>query len=121
MDVAVEAGARHVLAISLMAGGEYEARGHSWGSLIARTLQLALHHRMLSDFQRLRARATVVVLCPVLGPTEGWDLRQQRVDAMIEGARRATADLIRRQGHRLFKRSAIHYLELQSDAPAATA
>src|SRR5207248_4477171 len=98
MDVAVEAGARPVRAISLMAGGEYEAKGHSWGSLIARTLQLALHHRMLSDFERMRRRATVVVLCPVLGTTEGWDLRPQRVDAMIEGARRATAQLLRARG-----------------------
>lgn len=116
IDVAVEDGARHVVAIGLMAGGEYEVRGHSWGSLIARTLQLALHHRLLSDYERLKDRRTIVVLCPVLGPTEGWDLRPQRVEAMIEGARRATADLLRTRGSRLFKKSGIHYLELR---PAA--
>ena len=112
LDVAVGAGARHVLAISLMAGGEYEARGRSWGSLIARTLQLALHHRMLSDYERLRDRGTIVVLCPVLGPTQGWDMRPQRVEAMIEGARQAAAGLLRSRGSRLFKRSGIHHLEL---------
>lgn len=112
MDVAVDDGARHVLAISLMAGGEYEPGRRTWGSMIARTLQLALHHHMLSEFERLRNRATLVVLCPVLGTTEGWDLRPQRVEAMIEGARHATTVLLGAQGSRLFKKSGIHYLEL---------
>jgi len=30
IDVALDSGAKHVLAISLMAGGEYERRSHSW-------------------------------------------------------------------------------------------
>jgi NTE family protein len=119
LDVALDGGARQVLAISLMAGGEYESKHHSWGSLIARTLQLALHHQMLSDYERLKGRGTLVVLCPVLGATEGWDMRPARVEAMIEGARAATARLLRDRGARLFKSSGIHYLDLPPAAPAA--
>jgi NTE family protein len=118
LDVAVDDGARHVLAISLMAGGESDGRKRTWSTLIARTLQLALHQQMLSDYERLKGRATVVVLCPVLAATDGWDMRPQHVEAMIEGARKATADVLRSRGSRLFKRSAIHFLELPGSAQA---
>jgi hypothetical protein len=37
---------------------------------------------------------------------------------MIEGARKATAEVLRSRGSRLFKRSAIHYLELPASAQA---
>src|SRR6266571_2569651 len=43
-DVAIGDGAKEVLAISLMAGGENERAPATWPELIARTLQLSLHH-----------------------------------------------------------------------------
>jgi NTE family protein len=112
MDVAVEAGAREVLAISLMAEGELEGRPRSWGMLMARTLQLSLHHQMLSEFERLRERARLTVICPVSTPTEGWDMRREHLEAVIETARAATAGLLAKRGSRLFRRSEVHYLPL---------
>ncbi len=111
LDFAVQSGAKDVLAVSLMAGGEYQRGDHSWGSLIARTLQLSLHHRMLSDYERLRGRSRVVVLCPVLAPAVGWDMRPTFVEAIIESTRAATTRLLAERGSRLFKRSGVHYLE----------
>src|SRR5438046_3582318 len=61
IDIAIGDGAKEVLAISLMAGGEHEKVPDSWPGLIARTLQLSLHHQMLSDYERLRDRARIVV------------------------------------------------------------
>jgi NTE family protein len=111
LDFAVQSGAKDVLAVSLMAGGEYQRGDRSWGSLIARTLQLSLHHRMLSDYERLRGRSRVVVLCPVLAPAVGWDMRPTFVEAIIESTRAATTRLLAERGSRLFKRSGVHYLE----------
>ena len=111
LDFAVQSGAKDVLAVSLMAGGEYERGMQGWGSLIARTLQLSLHHRMLSDYERLRGRGRVVVLCPVLAPTVGWDMRPSFVEAIIEGTRAATLRLLAARGPRLFRRSGVHYLK----------
>ena len=81
-----------------------------WAELMGRTLQLSLHHRMLSDFERLRDRAKVVLLCPVLGPGEGLDMRRDHLEATIEGVRQATLRLLREQGRGIFARSAIHYI-----------
>jgi NTE family protein len=72
LSTAVDYGSRDVLAISLMGGGEYEPAPHNLPELIARTLQLSLHHTMLSDYERLRRRARIVVLCPVTAPTSSW-------------------------------------------------
>ena len=110
--VAFAAGAREVLAISLMAGGELESAPLNWGVLMARTLQLALHHHMLSDYERLKDSGRLVVLCPVSAPTEGWEMGKAHVDAVIESARQATLDLLSRRGSRLFRHSGIHYLHL---------
>jgi hypothetical protein len=94
-----------------MAGGELDHQPMGWAELMGRTLQLSLHHRMLSDFERLRDRAKVVLLCPVLGPGEGLDMRRDHLEATIEGVREATLRLLREQGRRLFARSAIHYVQ----------
>jgi NTE family protein len=110
ISLAVEQGGREVLGIGLMAGGELDRQTMGWTELMGRTLQLSLHHRMLSDFERLRDRAKVVLLCPVLGPGEGLDMRRDHVEAMIDGVRQATLRLLREQGRRLFARSAIHYI-----------
>src|SRR5215467_14407177 len=70
LNVAVDQGAKDILAISLMGGGEFENVPNSLPELIARTLQLSLHHQMLSDYERLRNRARIVVLCKNTATTE---------------------------------------------------
>jgi NTE family protein len=112
LNIAVDDGAREILAISLMAGGEYERRPASLPELIARTLQLSLHHQMLSDYERLRERARIVVLCPITAPTATWVMKRQHVEAVMDAARKSTADLLRQRGSRLFRHSGIHYIPL---------
>jgi len=75
----IEDGAKEILAISLMGGGEYEAAPRSLPELIARTLQLSLHHQMLSDYERLRDRARIVVLCPITAPTASATSRKLKL------------------------------------------
>lgn len=111
INLAIDEGSREVLGIALMAGGELDAHPMGWGELMSRTLQLSLHHRMLSDFERLRQRAKVVLLCPVLPPGDTTDMRRDHVEEVIESVRACTLSLLREQGRRrLFGRSAIHYL-----------
>ena len=112
LNTAVEDGSKDVLAISLMGGGEYEQSPANIPELIARTLQLSLHHQMLSDYERLRQRARIVVLCPITAPTATWVMKREHVEAVIEASRAAMADLLRRRGPKLFRHSGIHYLPL---------
>jgi NTE family protein len=112
LNVAVDDGAREILAISLMGGGEYEQVPNSIPELIARTLQLSLHHQMLSDYERLRERARIVVLCPITAPTATWVMKREHVESVMEGTRAATAELLRKRGSRLFRHSGVHYLPL---------
>jgi NTE family protein len=112
LDTAVDDGGRDVLAISLMAGGEYEQAPTSIPELIARTLQLSLHHQMLSDYERLRERARIVVLCPITAPTATWVMKRAHVEAVMDSARRATAELLAQRGSKLFRHSGIHYIPL---------
>jgi NTE family protein len=112
LNVAMDDGARDVLAISLMGGGEYEQVSTSLPELIARTLQLSLHHQMLSDYERLRDRSRIVVLCPITAPTATWEMGREHVEAVVESARVATAALLKQRGSRLFRHSGIHYLTL---------
>lgn len=112
LDIAIEDGARDILAISLMAGGENETLPVTWPELIARTLQLTLHHQMLSEYERLRDRARMVVLCPVTSPTATWEMRRQHLEAVMEASREATVALLARRGSKLFRHSGIHYLQL---------
>src|SRR5579864_8537631 len=113
LDTAIADGAKNLLVISLMAGGELEAVPASLPELIARTLQLSLHHQMLADYERLRGRARIVVLCPVTAPTATWEMKRERLDAVMESSRAATAELLRKRGSKLFRHSGIHYMELQ--------
>ena len=113
INVAVEAGARQVLAVSLMGGGEHEAAPIGIGELIARTLQLALHHQMLADYERMRDRARIVVLCPITAPTATWVMRREHVENVMEASRAAAAALLAQRGKRLFRHSGIHYLDLR--------
>jgi len=112
LNIAVDDGAREILAVSLMAGGEYEKTPASLLELIARTLQLSLHHQMLSDYERLRERARIVVLCPITAPTATWVMKRQHVEAVMDAAQKATAGLLRQRGSRLFRHSGIHYIPL---------
>jgi NTE family protein len=110
LDTAVADGAKEVLAISLMGGGEYELAPNSIPELIARTLQLSLHHQMLSDYERLRERARIVVFCPVLSATATWVMKREHIEVVMESSRVAMADLLRSRGAKLFRHSGIHYL-----------
>ncbi len=110
LDTAAEDGARDILAISLMGGGEYEQSPNSLPELIARTLQLSLHHQMLSDYERLRQRVRIVVLCPITAPTATWVMKREHVEAVMESSRAGMAGLLRERGSKLFRHSGIHYI-----------
>jgi NTE family protein len=112
IGVAVSDGARQVLAIHLMAGGELHAPPRTWSELITRTLQLSLHHRMLADFERLKSAARVVVLAPVLPLRTSWQMDAKHVTDVIERAEAATRKLLGGAGSALWRRSAVHYLDL---------
>lgn len=112
MDIAVDDGAKDILVISLMGGGEFEHAPNSLPELIARTLQLSLHHQMLSDYERLRHHARIVVLCPITAPTATWVMKREHVETVMEASRQATTRLLHDRGSRLFRHSGIHYLPL---------
>jgi len=113
LSIAVADGAKEILAISLMGGGEYAVVPTTLPELIARTLQLSLHHQMLADYEQLRDRTRIVVLCPVTSATATWEMKREHLDTVMEAARVATAKLLSQRGSRLFRHSGIHYLELQ--------
>jgi NTE family protein len=113
LNVAVDDGAKEILAISLMGGGEHDVVPNSLPELIARTLQLSLHHQMLADYEQLRNRARIVVLCPVTAPTAAWEMKREHLDKVMESARAATAALLLQRGSKLFRHSGIHYLGLR--------
>jgi NTE family protein len=113
LNIAIDDGAREILAISLMAGGEREQPPAGFGELIARTLQLSLHHQMLSDYERLRQRCRIIVFCPVTAPTATWEMKREHLEQVMEQSRVAMANLLRERGGRLFRHSGIHYLPLR--------
>lgn len=123
ISVAVHEGHGRILAIGLMAGGRLDEPPSSWSELIARTLQLSLHQRLLSDFQRLRRRARIVVICPITPPRAAWDMSLPHVQSLIERSYRAARNLLDRGGDNLFARSAIYYMDLAegADREAGTA
>ena len=112
LNIAVDDGAKEILAISLMAGGEYEQSPNGFAELFARTLQLSLHHQMLSDYERLRDRCRIVVFCPITAPAATWEMKRENVESVMEQSRAAMAGLIHQRGSRLFRHSGIHYLRL---------
>lgn len=117
--IAVREGYRRILAIGLMAGAELRDTPASWTEVIARTLQLSLHQRLLSDFERLRTRARIVIICPITPTDAAWDMDPKHVESLIDRSRAATARLLARKGE-LFARSAIHYLDLSQAERHAT-
>jgi NTE family protein len=112
LDIAADDGSRDIIAISLMAGGEQESVPTSWSALIARTLQLTLHHQMLSEYERLRDRVRMTVICPVTSPTSTWVMKRGHIEAVIESSRNAAVALLAKRGSKLFHHSGIHYLDL---------
>lgn len=118
ISIAVDEGYGRILAIGVMAGGELREAPSSLTELISRTLQLSLHHRLLSDFQRQRERAKIVVICPITPPRAAWDMGRSHVQSLIFRSYEAARQLFTRTGGRLFDRSAIHYLDLAGDADA---
>jgi NTE family protein len=109
---AIETGARDVIVIGVMASPPLEGQPASWSELILRTLAVGLQRRFVSDFERLQGRARVTVICPRLPSSAGWNLDARHVDDVIQRTRDAMLDLISKHGLALFRRSAIHYLEL---------
>src|SRR5260370_16529294 len=85
-----------------MAGGEYERGPASLPELIARTLQLSLHHQMLSDYERLREHARIVVLCPITAPTATWVMKREHVEAVMESSPAGMAGLLPDRGPKPF-------------------
>ncbi|HSS93213.1 MAG TPA: hypothetical protein VLR46_04390, partial [Candidatus Dormibacteraeota bacterium] len=75
--------------------------------------QLSLHHQMLSDYERLRDRARITVICPITAPTASWQMKREHIDEVIEAARSATAALLSSKGSRFMRHSGIQYLELR--------
>jgi NTE family protein len=112
LGIAIDDGAKEIVAISLMGGGEHEQSPAGFPELIARTLQLSLHHQMLSDYERLRDRARMVVLCPVTPPTATWEMKREHLESAMEASRSNMAALLRAKGSRLFRHSGIHYLRV---------
>jgi NTE family protein len=112
ISLALAGGEREVLGIDLMAGGELTHAPESWSELMGRTLQLILHQRMLSDFERLRRHGRVMVLCPVLGHGDGVDMAPKHVAALMERARQATRRFLQERGRRVFRESGVHYIRL---------
>jgi len=118
VSLAVADGFACVLAVGLMGATTLSARPSSWTNLLARTLQLSLHHRLLSDFERLKRKARIVVICPVTRPEAAWDMDRGHVEALIEASREATGELLGELQDSLFARSAIHYLDLTGGSRA---
>ena len=67
---------------------------------------------MLSDYERLRHHARIVVLCPITAPTATWEMKREHVETVMEASRQATTRLLHDRGSRLFRHSGIHYLSL---------
>lgn len=105
-------GYRRILAIGLMAVANPRAIPSSWTELVAGALQLGLHHRLLSDFERLRTEARIVVICPITPTQAAWTMGRSHVESLTERSYKETARLLDRIGGKLFDRSAIHYMDL---------
>jgi NTE family protein len=113
IDVALAEGERDVLGIELMAGDSLARPPANWAELMSRTVQLMLHQRMLSDFERLRRLGRVVVVCPVLCRGDGLDMEPRRVGDLMERTRQATLRFLAERGRRLFRESGVHYIHLR--------
>lgn len=108
-------GQRRILAVGLMAAANPRKVPSSWTESVASALQLGVHYRLLSDFERLRSEARIVIICPVTPIESAWRMGRSHVRALIERSHEATARLLDQNGEALFDRSAIHYLDLTEE------
>ena len=69
---------------------------------------------MLADYERMRDRSRIVVLCPITAPTATWEMKREHLQSVMEASRAATVALMSARGSKLFRHSGIHYLELAS-------
>jgi NTE family protein len=119
MATASREGYRRMIAVGLMAVAELHAAPSSWTELMARTLQLGMHHHMLSDFERLRTEARIVMICPITPTGAVWKMERPHLESLMARSYEGTARLLDRQGTALFDRSAIHYLDLTENKAKA--
>lgn len=109
---AVDGGARDVVAIALMAQPDAGGGPRGWGELLMRTVAVSLQRRLIAEFERVRERARVTIICPLLPAADGWQMDGEHIDSVIERTRISARGLLTRHGPALFRSSGIHYLEL---------
>jgi hypothetical protein len=68
---------------------------------------------MLADYERLRDRARIVVICPITAPTATWEMKREHIETVMEASRAATTSLLAKRGSKAFRHSGIHYLDLR--------
>ncbi|MBO0701413.1 MAG: patatin-like phospholipase family protein, partial [Candidatus Dormibacteraeota bacterium] len=95
---AVEQGADEVLAITLCGTSGGTPRPRRWLELLGQSVAVMLNQRMLADFDRVRARARVVVFAPQLPPGSAWSLRADDVARLVARTREAAARWLDEQG-----------------------
>lgn len=88
---AVDEGADQVVAITLCGTAGGSARPRRWLELLGESVAVMLNQRMLADFERVRARARVLVFAPQLPPGTAWSLRPADVALLVSRTREAAA------------------------------
>lgn len=88
---AVQEGADEVLAVTLCGTAGGTARPRRWLELLGQSVAVMLNQRMLADFDRVRARARVLVFAPQLPPGSAWSLRPVDVSRLVSRTREAAA------------------------------
>lgn len=88
---AVEQGADEVVAITLCGTAGGSARPRRWLELLGQSVAVMLNQRMLADFDRVRARARVLVFAPQLPPGSAWSLRPADVGRLASRTRESAA------------------------------
>lgn len=95
---AVEGGAEEVLAITVCGTRDGIARPVRWVELLGQTVAVALHQRMLADFERYRRHARITVLAPMLAPGSAWSLEPAHVARLTGRTRAATMRWLEERG-----------------------
>ncbi len=95
---AVDEGADEVVAITLCGTAGGSARPRRWLELLGQSVAVMLNQRMLADFERVRARAQVLVFAPQLPPGSAWSLRPADVGRLVSGTREAAARWLQEHG-----------------------
>jgi len=88
---AVDEGADEVVAITLCGTAGGTARPRHWLELLGQSVAVMLNQRMVADFERVRARARVLVFAPQLPPGSAWSLKPADVSRLVGRTREAAA------------------------------